>query len=62
MAHTASITRGRVGVRGVDSQHIHLACRQLLRALQKIARGPIAAPTRSSPCGSLAALGYFNFF
>ena len=23
---------------------------------------PMAAPTRSRPCESLAALGYFNFF
>ena len=40
-------------MRGVDGQHIHLAGRQLLRALQKIARG---SNRRTDPQPSLRIL------
>jgi len=49
-------------VGGVERQHVNAGVDKLRGALQKVAGGPMAAPTRRRPFSSLLALGYLSFF
>ena len=51
-----------VAVSAVNGQHIHLHFTISCARSRKSPVAPMAAPTRSRPCESLAALGYFSFF